>query len=194
MRACKYSTIAYYAGVILTIIFYSMINRTESIGILISVSLMALALFLLNMNTATESFQLESEGGTAAVVLSDDNPASSLSDAVDLSGKVDKLIIDDVVVGAGKSVIEGDTVSVHYIGTLQSGQQFDNSYLRGEPFEFTVGEGQVIQGWEQGILDMKVGGQRILVIPSDMAYGESGVGPIPPNATLVFAIELLEIK
>lgn len=170
-----------------------MINRFEGVGIFVSVALMAMALFLLNMETATQSLQSGSDE-VATVVLSEDNPALSLVEATDETGEIDKLIIDDVVVGAGKSVIEGDTVSVHYIGTLQNGQQFDNSYLRGDPFEFTVGDGAVILGWEQGIIGMKENGQRILVIPSSLAYGEQGVGPIPPDSTLVFAIELLSIE
>ena len=88
----------------------------------------------------------------------------------------------------------GDTVSVHYVGTLQNGTEFDNSNKRGAPFEFTVGGGQVIKGWDEGLVGMRVGGQRILVIPSDMAYGEKGIGPIPGGATLVFSIELIAIK
>lgn len=85
-------------------------------------------------------------------------------------------------------------MTVHYIGTLQNGQEFDNSNKRGEPFTFTVGEGRVIKGWEEGIVGMKVGGKRILVIPAAMGYGQKGYGPIPPGANLVFAIDLLEIK
>jgi FKBP-type peptidyl-prolyl cis-trans isomerase len=85
-------------------------------------------------------------------------------------------------------------VSVHYIGTLQDGTEFDNSKKRGAPFEFKVGEGRVIAGWEEGLVGMQVGGQRVLVIPPEKAYGSNGVGPIPGNATLVFSIELLEIK
>ncbi len=77
---------------------------------------------------------------------------------------------------------------------MQDGTEFDSSYNRNTPFSFTVGEGRVIQGWEKGLLGMKVGGQRVLVIPSDMAYGNRQVGPIPPNSVLVFAIELLEVK
>jgi FKBP-type peptidyl-prolyl cis-trans isomerase len=83
---------------------------------------------------------------------------------------------------------------VHYIGTLQNGQQFDNSHTRGEAFTFTVGEGMVIKGWDEGLLGMKVGGQRLLVIPPDMAYGANAIGPIPANSTLLFSIELIEIK
>ncbi|MCA9368626.1 FKBP-type peptidyl-prolyl cis-trans isomerase, partial [Candidatus Kaiserbacteria bacterium] len=88
----------------------------------------------------------------------------------------------------------GDTVAVHYVGNLQGGAEFDNSRKRGTPFEFTVGKGMVIEGWDKGLVGMQVGGQRALVIPPEMAYGEQGIGPIPPNSTLVFMIELVEIK
>ncbi|MCA9355820.1 FKBP-type peptidyl-prolyl cis-trans isomerase [Candidatus Kaiserbacteria bacterium] len=104
------------------------------------------------------------------------------------------MVIDDVKLGVGDEVKKGDTVSVHYVGTLQNGQEFDNSKKRGDPFEFIVGKGMVIEGWDKGLVGMKVGGQRILIIPSDMAYGDNGVGPIPGGATLVFSIELLAIK
>jgi FKBP-type peptidyl-prolyl cis-trans isomerase len=106
---------------------------------------------------------------------------------------VSKLQIEDIEEGTGAEVKNGDTVKVHYTGTLTDGTKFDSSYDRDEPFEFTVGEGNVIKGWDQGILGMKVGGKRNLVIPSDLGYGEAGSGPIPPNSTLIFEIELIEI-
>lgn len=103
--------------------------------------------------------------------------------------------IEDVVVGTGsREARGGDTVSVHYEGTLDDGRKFDSSYDRNEPFEFTLGEGQVIRGWDLGIEGMKPGGKRRLTIPPALAYGEKGVGVIPPNATLHFTVELLEIK
>ena len=98
------------------------------------------------------------------------------------------------MVGSGQSVKIGDTISVDYIGTLQNGQEFDNSYKRGTPFSFTVGEGKVIKGWDQGVVGMKIGGKRILVIPSDLAYGSKGYGPIPSETNLVFIVELLKIN
>jgi FKBP-type peptidyl-prolyl cis-trans isomerase len=104
------------------------------------------------------------------------------------------LIAYEVKKGEGPKVKNGDTVSVNYIGALTDETVFDSSYSRGEPFSFTVGAGQVIQGWEQGLIDMQVGGVRRLAIPPQLAYGEGGVpGAIPPNATLIFEIELLEI-
>lgn len=108
---------------------------------------------------------------------------------------MENLKIEDIVVGKGNEVKEGDTVSVNYKGTLTDGKEFDNSYSRGEPFEFTVGAGEVIKGWDLGLVGMKLGGKRKLTIPSELGYGERGAGTdIPPNSTLVFEIELLGIK
>ena len=121
--------------------------------------------------------------------------ANAYRQAMDDKGNIKSMVIDDIKFGVGdREVKEGDVVSVHYKGTLQNGQEFDNSRKRGEPFEFSVGAGQVIEGWDKGLLGMKVGGERVLIIPPEMAYGENGVGPIPGNATLVFAIELVNIK
>ncbi len=88
----------------------------------------------------------------------------------------------------------GDTVEVHYVGTLTDGTKFDSSRDRNQPFSFTLGENRVIQGWEKGILGMHVGGQRKLTIPPELGYGSRAVGPIPANSTLVFEVELLAIK
>lgn len=106
-----------------------------------------------------------------------------------------ELKIEDIKVGTGEEVKSGDIVVMHYLGTLEDGQKFDSSYDRGEPFQTQIGVGQVIKGWDEGVPGMKVGGKRKLIIPSDMAYGERGAGgAIPPNATLIFEVELLEIK
>jgi FKBP-type peptidyl-prolyl cis-trans isomerase len=107
---------------------------------------------------------------------------------------VSELKIEDIVEGQGEQVQEGDTVSVHYKGTLLDGTVFDSSYERNTPFEFTVGEGSVIQGWEEGLIGMKVGGKRKLTIPPDLGYGDREAGDIPPNSTLIFEIELLDIN
>ena len=98
---------------------------------------------------------------------------------------------EDIVVGSGAPAAAGDTLTVHYIGTLESGQVFDDSYARGEPFTFRLGAGTVIQGWDLGLVGMRVGGKRRLIIPPELAYGSQGRSPIPPNATLHFEIELI---
>lgn len=105
------------------------------------------------------------------------------------------LIAYELAPGEGRKVKTGDTVSVNYIGKFVDGTQFDSSYDRGEPFSFTVGAGQVIQGWERGLIGMKAGGKRRLAVPPELAYGATGVpGFIPPNAMLLFEIELLAIQ
>lgn len=103
-----------------------------------------------------------------------------------------ELKIEEIVVGEGDEVKDGDWVSVHYTGCLKDGTKFDSSLDRGEPIEFPLGGGMVIPGWEQGIRGMRVGGKRKLVIPPELAYGEDGAGDvIPPNAVLVFDVEVV---
>ena len=100
----------------------------------------------------------------------------------------------DVVVGNGASPVAGKMVKVHYTGTLENGKKFDSSVDRNEPFSFTIGVGQVIAGWDEGVMTMKVGGKRKLIIPSKLGYGPRGAGgAIPPNATLLFDVELLDV-
>ena len=107
----------------------------------------------------------------------------------------EKLESKDLVPGKGAEAKTGDTVSVHYTGTLLDGKEFDSSKKHGQPFTFELGAGKVIKGWDQGVVGMKVGGKRKLTIPPSLAYGARGFPPvIPPNSTLNFEIELLEIK
>jgi peptidylprolyl isomerase len=107
-----------------------------------------------------------------------------------------KLISKDLIVGSGPAAKTGDTVSVNYVGVLyKGGQEFDASWKRNQPFSFPLGQGQVIPGWDQGVAGMKVGGRRELIIPSALAYGPMGQPPtIPPNAPLVFVIDMLGIQ
>lgn len=109
--------------------------------------------------------------------------------------QVSELIIEDLVTGSGEQVKEGDTVRVHYTGTFTDGTTFDSSRESGVPFDFVLGEGKVIKGWDIGVKGMRVGGRRKLTIPSQFAYGERGIeGVIPPNSTLIFDIEVLDVN
>jgi peptidylprolyl isomerase len=107
---------------------------------------------------------------------------------------VDGLKMLDEKVGTGQEVKTGDTVTVNYLGTLENGVKFDSSYDRNAPFTTQIGVGQVIKGWDEGIVGMKVGGKRKLIIPADLGYGSQSAGSIPPNSTLIFEVELLSVK
>lgn len=116
------------------------------------------------------------------------------------SAPVTDLKIEDLTTGTGAEATPGKTVKVHYTGWLatngtEKGAEFDSSKKHGEPFSFPLGAGKVISGWDKGVAGMKVGGKRKLIIPPQMAYGESGAGNvIPPNSTLIFEVELLDVK
>lgn len=124
---------------------------------------------------------------------SNNNPVQNQMETQTLA---DGLQITDEIIGTGAEAAAGNMVSVNYVGTLSNGTKFDSSYDRGQPFSFTLGAGQVIKGWDEGVAGMKVGGKRKLIIPPSLAYGETGAGNgvIPPNATLTFEVELLEIQ
>lgn len=103
-----------------------------------------------------------------------------------------QLVAQDEIIGTGAAVQVGDKIRVNYTGKLQDGSVFDTSVGKA-PFEFTLGAGAVIPGWDQGLQGMKVGGKRLLIIPPQLAYGSQGFGPIPPNATLIFEVDLVGI-
>lgn len=106
----------------------------------------------------------------------------------------DGLKIEDEIIGTGAEAKSGDTVTVNYLGTLENGKKFDSSYDRNQPFTTQIGVGQVIKGWDEGIVGMKVGGKRKLTIPPALGYGSQDMGSIPPNSTLIFEVELLGVK
>ncbi len=136
----------------------------------------------------------------AVLMLSASRCASEQGNAADSASvatedRATQLIIEDEKVGTGAEAVPGKTVVVHYTGTLTDGTKFDSSRDRGEPFSFPLGAGRVIKGWDQGVAGMKVGGIRNLTIPPELGYGSRGAGGvIPPNATLKFNVELLEVR
>ncbi len=105
----------------------------------------------------------------------------------------DELRIEDIHPGDGKAVVKGALITTQYRGWLEDGTEFDSSYSRGKPFQCVIGTRRVIQGWDQGLMGMQVGGKRKLWVPAHLGYGERQVGSIPPNSNLVFEIELLEV-
>jgi len=152
--------------------------------------------------TPTETATVPATTGTATTATG--TGGKTLKISKDLSSKPDipkptgkeptKLVVEDIVEGDGRAAKSGDNVVVHYVGVLFSdGEQFDASWDNGQPFPFVLGQGNVIPGWDQGVEGMKVGGRRTLIIPSELAYGEAGQGSIPPDATLVFVVDLLNV-
>lgn len=123
------------------------------------------------------------------------NPEELTTPTMNNQREVKELKIEDITVGTGSAVEKGNTAEVNYLGTFLDGRKFDSSYDRGQTFSFEVGAGNVIQGWDLGLIGMQVGGERKLTIPSSLAYGERGApGAIPPNTPLMFEIELISIK
>ena len=131
------------------------------------------------------------EAPAAALPAGSSNPVAG----PEAMAKVKELKKEDQKVGTGRACKDGDTVRMHYTGTLLDGKKFDSSRDRNEPHPFKLGAGEVIRGWDEGVNGMKVGGRRTLTIPPEMAYGAEGLGElIPPNATLIFDVELIDVK
>lgn len=142
-------------------------------------------------NSSKNNTQSASQTATDTSTKQEDLPVDPT--AYKVEGKVTQLQVVDEKVGTGAGVKEGDNVRVHYKGTIaQTGAKFDSSYDRGEPATFSLS--RVIPGWSQGMQGMQVGGKRRMIIPSDLAYGAQGNGPVPANADLVFEVELLAIN
>jgi FKBP-type peptidyl-prolyl cis-trans isomerase len=169
--------------------------------IIIAIFIVVLVLFLLrNEKTGAPtggSLSNEQTEQTKQVEKPNGNDQSQQAEGSNKNNnKLMELGIKTTKEGTGDRIVNsGDTISAHYTGKLEDGTKFDSSVDRGTPFTFTIGQGQVIQGWEQGLLGMKVGEKRTLTIPSELGYGARGAGnAIPPNATLIFDIELMSIK
>jgi len=139
---------------------------------------------------ATTTTDIASTTTAATTMTSEPSAAAAIPNPLPTT-----LTASDSVVGTGVEAVPGKTVTVHYVGMLPDGQVFDASANHGQPFSFALGAGQVIKGWDQGIVGMKVGGKRRLIIPSDLAYGNQEVrAVILANATLIFDVELLDVK
>lgn len=174
-------------------LFHSQIQTVQSITRLLIIA--AISTGVSGMIACTKS-STEPAQQTGATTANTTAPAAqTAAESTAESTAATALKMEDLKVGTGAEAVAGKTVSVHYTGWLTDGKKFDSSLDRGQPFEFQLGAGQVIQGWDKGVAGMKVGGKRKLTIPSDMGYGARGAGGvIPPNATLVFEVELLGVK
>lgn len=175
-------------------------NRNAWIAVAVSIVVVG---FLLFGDSAVSMFNSAQDIGASSQtpVTTMDTNTNSQPQATDSqpqapvqTAPVTTLQIKDTVIGTGAEAKTGNLITVHYVGTLTNGQKFDSSVDRGQPFQFRLGEGRVIQGWEQGFAGMKVGGKRTLIIPPSMGYGANQAGPIPPNSTLVFQVELLKVE
>jgi len=148
--------------------------------------------------TGTMSEQSSTATTTPAPATATTTPAAPALPGLPGTGKMHKLAsglqYDDLVVGSGKMAEPGMNVSLNYRGFLLDGTPFDNSYDRGEPLKFQIAGGQMIQGFDEGVRGMRIGGKRKILVPWAMAYGEAGRPPIPPKADLVFDLELLDVK
>lgn len=175
-------------------------NKSEIRGISIVLVVIVAVFVSAKIYSERQSTPPNDESGTAVVELPSGTTtapytvAQQLLEGLSSQGDVTELIIQDAREGTGAVVEEGSVVTVHYVGVLTDGTEFDNSRTKERPFTFTVGKGDVIKGWDEGLIGMKEGGSRILIIPSHMAYGNNSLGPIPPRSTLLFAIELLEVQ
>lgn len=171
-------------------VYFSCMTQKYQTYIGVAVALAVVVLFFVFMGGRPESITTEigSDMNVAGALGSNQTTGTTQG-----MNDVTELMIQDVVVGTGAEAKAGNTVTVEYVGAFTDGNVFDTSRGR-EPFTFSLGAGQVIKGWDQGVAGMKVGGKRILLIPSSLGYGATGAGPIPPNTTLMFEVELLEVK
>jgi peptidylprolyl isomerase len=181
-----------------------MLKNLGPLSIIVAVVLVGLGGIFLLSNQKTENSQLNltptiypsvtpvTATPTTAIITT--QPTTTGANMDNIITTADGLQMQDLTVGTGQEVKSGDTVTVNYLGTLTDGTKFDSSYDRNQPFTTQIGVGQVIKGWDEGIVGMKVGGKRKLIIPPSLGYGSQAAGSIPPNSTLVFEVELIGIK
>jgi peptidylprolyl isomerase len=178
-------------------------NITPLLIVLIVISVGIGGIFFLSNSTPSSPAQLDtnqvllptSVPSSVIITPQPENNTSTEGAVMDnYTTTADGLKYMEIVEGSGQEVKTGDTVTVHYLGTLQNGTKFDSSYDRNVPFTTQIGVGQVIKGWDEGIVGMKVGGKRKLIIPADLGYGQQGAGSIPPNSVLIFEVQLLSVK
>lgn len=167
-----------------------------SVGVMLVCGLvLVLAQFSGQPNSAIADELTQNQPGIATVSVNNNLIASNTMSDENVVTTESGLKYIDLKEGTGATPTTGDTVVVHYTGTLENGKKFDSSRDRRQPFDFQLGQGQVIKGWDEGISTMKVGGRRQLIIPPELGYGTRGAGGvIPPNATLIFDVELLDIE
>jgi FKBP-type peptidyl-prolyl cis-trans isomerase len=163
-------------------------NQTTQVAVVVIILVLVVAVgYFLKMKTNNDNIASTSVGTQV-------NPPSATAVPTTVLEQADVLKSEDLKVGTGSAVKKDDKILVNYLGTLTDGTKFDSSYDRNVTFEFTVGAGEVIDGWERGVIGMKVGGKRRLTIPSSLGYGAQAVGTIPANSTLIFEIELVKIE
>jgi FKBP-type peptidyl-prolyl cis-trans isomerase len=165
-------------------------NKNFLIAVIIGIAVLcvfAYVIFWILPLSSSSSTNTTTSSDTTTATSPNTKPKPTLPQAADLK-------IEDLKVGDGQEVKSGDTVVINYVGTLTDGTKFDSSYDRGTPFETQIGVGRVIEGWDKGVVGMKVGGKRKLTIPPSMGYGDQPAGAIPPNSTLIFEVELVGIK
>ncbi len=177
------------------------LTRYETIGISTSIVLLVVALSIARFFPFSHDAEVPVATHPSDIIVVDPNAenteaalAQAIIDGSTADGRVTKLIVHDVSLGSGRQAKVGDMVTVHYIGLLKDGPEFDNSYTKDTPVSFKVGAGEVIKGWEQGIVGMKEGGERILIVPATLGYGDTAVNSLPAHATLLFSIQLLSIE
>jgi FKBP-type peptidyl-prolyl cis-trans isomerase len=177
-------------------------KRRQRLIMIIAGVLIILAVVLIVFRSIQVSGQNQASASATETYIAENPPVASqvppdaqfpglISDTVKTGSG---LQYKDIVVGNGDTAKSGQTVSVQYTGWLENGTKFDSSLNTGQPFEFTLGKGSVIKGWDEGVAGMKVGSTRVLIIPPDLAYGTRDNGSIPANSTLVFQVQLLAIK